>query len=68
MDNLTQVLVKPNESLDMALKRFKKQVMLTGVLREAREHYAYIKPSDRKRKQIQAARRKQQLKNSTATD
>jgi len=65
---LTQVLVKPNESLDMALKRFKKQVMLTGVLREAREHYAYIKPSDRKRKQIQAARRKQQLKNSTATD
>jgi len=52
----------------MALKRFKKQVMLTGVLREAREHYAYQKPSDRKRKQIQAARRKQQLKNSTVTE
>jgi small subunit ribosomal protein S21 len=65
---LTQVQVKPNESLDTALKRFKKQVMLTGVLREAREHYAYQKPRDRKRKQIMAARRKQQLKNSTVVD
>lgn len=65
---MTQVLVKPNESLDMALKRFKKQVMLTGVLREAREHYAYQKPSDRIRKQKMAARRKQQLKNSANND
>ncbi|HEY3330851.1 MAG TPA: 30S ribosomal protein S21 [Capsulimonadaceae bacterium] len=65
---MTQVLVKHNESLDQALKRFKKQVQLTGVLREAREHYAYQKPSDRKRKQAMAARRKMQLKSSTTND
>ena len=56
---MTQVQVRPNESLDTALKRFKKQVMLTGILREAREHFAYQKPSDRKRKQKMAAIRKQ---------
>ena len=56
---MTQVQVKPNESLDAALKRFKKQVMLTGVLREARDHATYQKPSDRKRKQRMAAIRKQ---------
>jgi small subunit ribosomal protein S21 len=55
---LTQILVKPNESLDQALKRFKKQIQQTGVLREAREHYEYQKPSDKKRKQIAAAKRK----------
>jgi len=65
---LTQVLVKPNESLDQALKRFKKQVMLTGVLREAREHTEYQKPSDKKRRAEAAARRKQKLKNLAATD
>ncbi len=57
---MTQVLVKQNESLDSALKRFKKQVMLTGILREARDHSAYQKPSDRKRKQKMAAIRKAQ--------
>ena len=55
---MTQILVKPNESLDQALKRFKKQIQQTGVLREAREHYEYKKPSDKKRKQIAAAKRK----------
>jgi small subunit ribosomal protein S21 len=57
---LTQVLVKPNEPLDAALKRFKKQVLMSGVLREARDHSTYQKPSDRKRKQKQAAIRKAQ--------
>jgi small subunit ribosomal protein S21 len=57
-NRLTQILVKPNESLDQALKRFKKQIQQTGVLREAREHYEYQKPSDKKRKQIAAAKRK----------
>ncbi len=55
---LAQVQVRPNESLDSALKRFKKVLQQTGVLREAREHEHYEKPSDRKRKAAAAARRK----------
>jgi small subunit ribosomal protein S21 len=55
---LAQVIVKPNESLDQALKRFKKQLQQSGILKEAREHEFYEKPSDRKRKQAAARRKK----------
>lgn len=55
---LAQVQVRPNESLDSALKRFKKQLQETGVLQEAREHEHYEKPSDKKRKAEAARLRK----------
>jgi small subunit ribosomal protein S21 len=58
---LAQVQVKPNESLDQALRRFKKQLQQSGILKEAREHEHYEKPSDKKRK-AQAARRRKHLK------
>ncbi|MCB0505016.1 MAG: 30S ribosomal protein S21 [Cyclobacteriaceae bacterium] len=37
--------VKENESIDRALKRFKKKFERTGVLRELRSRTAYEKPS-----------------------
>ncbi len=55
---MAQVQVKPNESLDSALKRFKKALQQTGVLKEAREHEHYEKPSDKRRKAEAARRRK----------
>lgn len=55
---LAQVQVKPNESLDSALKRFKKALQETGILKEAREHEHYEKPSDKRRKAEAARRRK----------
>ena len=55
---LTQIQVRPNESLDSALKRFKKQLQQTGILKEAREHEHYEKPSDKNRKAKAAAIRK----------
>ena len=55
---LAQVQVRQNESLDSALRRFKKQIQQTGILKEAREHEHYEKPSDKKRKALAARRRK----------
>ena len=55
---MAQVQVKPNESLDSALKRFKKVLQQTGVLKEARAHERYEKPSDKKRKAEAARARK----------
>jgi small subunit ribosomal protein S21 len=55
---LAQVQVKPNEPLDSALKRFKKALQQTGVLKEAREHEHYEKPSDKRRRAEAARRRK----------
>jgi len=55
---LAQVQVKPNEPLDSALKRFKKALQQTGVLKEARAHEHYEKPSDKRRKAEAARKRK----------
>ena len=55
---MAQVQVKQNESLDQALKRFKKQLQQSGILKEAREHEHYEQPSDQKRKAEAARRRK----------
>ncbi len=55
---MTQVIVKPGEGIDSALKRFKKTVMNSGITKEARMHERYEKPSDRRRRELKAAIRK----------
>jgi small subunit ribosomal protein S21 len=47
---LVQVVVQRNESIDRALKRFKKLLESSGILGEARRHLRYEKPSDRRRR------------------
>lgn len=61
---MAQVQVKPNESLDSALKRFKKVLQQAGTLKEAREHEHYEKPSDKRRKAEAARKRKANSKKS----
>lgn len=46
------VNLKENESIDKALKRFKKKFEKTGVLKELRSHTSYEKPSVRRRGQV----------------
>ncbi len=55
---MARVQVRDNESLDSALRRFKKELEQAGILREARQHQHYEKPSDKKRKAEAARRRK----------
>jgi len=47
---MAKVVVKEGETIDQALKRFRKDLEKTGVLRDARKHEHYEKPSDRKRR------------------
>jgi small subunit ribosomal protein S21 len=44
--------VKENESIDRALKRFKKKFEKTGVLKQLRARQAFIKPSITRRKEV----------------
>ncbi len=44
--------VKENESIDKALKRFKKKFEKTGVLKELRSRTSFTKPSIRRRQEI----------------
>lgn len=55
---MAQVVVRQGESLDQALKRFKKVLQQDGVLKAARAHEFYEKPSDKRRKADAARRRK----------
>ena len=53
--------IKENESIDKALKRFKKKFEKTGVLKELRARTAFEKPSVTRRTQVlKAAYRQKQ--------
>ncbi|NLM74940.1 MAG: 30S ribosomal protein S21 [Clostridiaceae bacterium] len=55
---MSEVRVKENESLDSALKRFKRQCAKAGVLAEVRKREHYVKPSVRRKKKSEAARKR----------
>ncbi len=55
---MAEVRVGENESLDNALRRFKRQCARSGVLAEYRKREHYEKPSVRRKKKSEAARRK----------
>lgn len=55
------VNVKESDSLDKAIKKFKKKFEKTGVVRELRERQAFTKPSIKRRKQVIKAAYKQTL-------
>jgi len=59
-------MVKPGESIDQALRRFKKQIQQSGILKEYREHEYYEKPSDRRRKALAARIRKAEKDRQTS--
>lgn len=59
---MSEIKIGENESLDNALKRFKRQCARSGVLGEVRKREHYEKPSVRRKKKSEAARRKKHSK------
>jgi small subunit ribosomal protein S21 len=55
---MAEVRVKENESLDSALRRFKRQCAKSGVLAELRKREHYEKPSVKRKKKSEAARKR----------
>ena len=56
------VNIKENESIDKALKRFKKKFEKTGVLKELRYRTSFEKPSVRRRNEIIRAAYRERMK------
>mgnify|MGYP001773484882 CR=1 FL=1 len=56
--SLAGIIVKDGESFEQALKRFKRLVEKTKILSEVKKREFYEKPGVRRRKKIQAARKK----------
>ncbi|MFC7440628.1 30S ribosomal protein S21 [Laceyella putida] len=55
---MVETRVRKNESLDAALRRFKRSCAKDGVLAEVRKRERYEKPSVRRKKKAEAARKK----------
>ena len=55
---MSEVRVKENESLDSALRRFKRQCARSGILAEVRKREHYEKPSVCRKKKAEAARKR----------
>ncbi|HOA10946.1 MAG: 30S ribosomal protein S21 [Bacilli bacterium] len=55
---MPKTVVRENETLDEALRRFKRQVNKAGVLSETRKRQYYVKPGLRRKLKAEQARRK----------
>ena len=55
---MSEIRVGENESIENALKRFKRKCQRAGVLAEVRKREHYEKPSVRRKKKALAARKK----------
>ncbi|MGE5444726.1 MAG: 30S ribosomal protein S21 [Ignavibacteriales bacterium] len=53
---MAEVMIGKNETLDNALRRFKRLVEKEGIISELRKRDHYEKPSDKKKKRARAAR------------
>ena len=55
---MSRIEVKPNEYLDSALRRFKRSCAKAGIIQEIRKREHYEKPSVRRKKKSEAARKR----------
>lgn len=55
---MSEVRVKENESLDSALRRFKRNCAKAGIMGEVRKREHYDKPSVKRKKKSEAARKR----------
>lgn len=55
---MSEIRIKDNESLDSALRRFKRQCAKAGVIQEVRKREHYEKPSVKRKKKSEAARKR----------
>ena len=55
---MSEIRVKDNEFIDSALRRFKRSCAKSGVLAEVRKREHYEKPSVKRKKKAEAARKR----------
>ena len=57
-NTMSEVRIRDNESLESALRRFKRMTARSGILAEARKREHYEKPSVKRKKKAEAARKR----------
>jgi small subunit ribosomal protein S21 len=61
---LAEVQVHDGESLESALKRFKRKVLQEDIIKEIKRHAFYLKPGEKKRVKEALARKRNRKKRS----
>lgn len=59
---LAEIRVNDNESIESALRRFKRKVQQEDIIKEIKKHSFYMKPGDKKRAKQALARKRQRKK------
>jgi small subunit ribosomal protein S21 len=65
---LAEVQVHDGESLESALKRFKRKVLQEDIIKEIKRHAFYLKPGQKKRAKEALARKRNRKKRSRDTE
>jgi small subunit ribosomal protein S21 len=60
---LAEVRLQDGESLESALKRFKRKVLQEDIIKEIKRHAFYLKPGQKKRVKQALARKRDRKKN-----
>ncbi|MBK8190250.1 MAG: 30S ribosomal protein S21 [Vampirovibrionales bacterium] len=55
---MAEIEVNPGESIESALKRFKKKIQKAGILSEIKRRERYEKPSVRRKRKSEAAKKR----------
>ncbi|OGH96638.1 MAG: 30S ribosomal protein S21 [Candidatus Melainabacteria bacterium RIFOXYA12_FULL_32_12] len=55
---MAEIQVGENESIESALKRFKKKIQKAGILSEIKRRERYEKPSVKRKRKAEAARKR----------
>ena len=65
---MAEVQVHEGESLESALKRFKRKVLQEDIIKEIKRHAFYLKPGQKKRIKAELARKRNRKKRSRDSD
>ncbi len=61
--NLAEIRLQDGESLENALRRFKRKVQGEDIIKEVKRHSYYLKPGEKKRVKQALARKRARKKN-----
>ena len=60
--NVAEVRVQENESIESALRRFKRKVQQEDIIKDIKKHSFYLKPGDKRRAKQALARKRSRKK------
>ena len=64
---MAEVKILDGETLDSALRRFKRKVLQEEIIRDIKRHASYLKPGEKKRVKAALARKRNRKKRSRDT-